>query len=78
MAIQLGTKEKPVRVNCDVSNHYRWLYVKVDYVQQQLIDALEMQEDDRLLQDFNIDRGTNLSWSNCDTLRTRGASLDAT
>ena len=60
-AIQLGSKEKPVRVNCDASNHYRWLYVKVNYEQQQLIDALEMQEGDRLLQDFNIDRGTNLN-----------------
>jgi hypothetical protein len=61
MSIQLGSKEKPVRVNCDVANHYRWLYVKVNYEQQQLIDALEMQEGDRLLQDFNIDRGANLS-----------------
>ena len=59
--IQLGSKEKPVRVNCGMANHYRWLYVKVNYEQQQLIDALEMQEGDRLLADFNIDRGTNLS-----------------
>ena len=50
--IQLGSKEKPVRVNCDTANHYRWLYVKVNYEQQQLIDTLEMQEGDRLLQDF--------------------------
>ena len=61
LAIAFGTKEDPVRVNCDVSNQYRFLYVKVDYAQQQLIDELEMQEGDRLLQDFNIDRGTNLS-----------------
>ena len=62
MAIQLGTNEEPVRVNCDVSNHYRWLYVKVNHEQQQLIDALEMWEGDRL-QDFNTDHGTNLCWN---------------
>ena len=61
MAIQLGTKEKPVWVNCDVANHYRWLYVKVDFTQQNLIEVLEMQEADRLLEDFNITRGTNVS-----------------
>ena len=66
--IQLGSKEKPARVNCDVATHYRWLYVKVNYEQQQLIDALEMQEGDRLLQDFNIDRGTNLS---CNEVKLR-------
>ena len=42
MTIALGTKENPVRVNCDVSGQYRFLYFKVDYTQQQLIDELEM------------------------------------
>ena len=62
MTTQLGTKENPVRVTCDVSNNYRWLYVKVDHEQQQLIDALEMREGDRL-QDFNTDHGASLCWS---------------
>jgi len=61
MTIQLGTKEDPVRVNCDVSDKYRYLYVRVNREQQQLIDALEMQENERL-QDFN-ERGTNLMWN---------------
>jgi hypothetical protein len=61
MTIQLGTKEEPVRVNCDVSDRYRYLYVRVNREQQQLIDALETQEGERL-QDFN-DRGTNLLWN---------------
>ena len=60
MAITLGTKENPVRINCDIWSQYRFLYVKVDHAQQQLIDELEMQEGERLLQDFKIDRGTNL------------------
>ena len=49
MAVQLGSKEKPARVNCDVTTYCRWLYGKVNYEQQQLIDALEMQEGDRQL-----------------------------
>ena len=60
--MQLGTKEEPVRVNCDVLDKYRYLYVRVNREQQQLIDALEMQENERL-QDFNADRGTNLMWN---------------
>ena len=62
LAIQLGTKEEPARVNCDVSDHYRLLYVSVNHEQQQLIDALEMREGERL-QDFNTDHGTNLIWT---------------
>ena len=61
MAIQLGAKENPVRVNCAIASHDRWPYVKVNYTQQNLIEALENQEADRLLEDFNITRGTNLS-----------------
>ena len=60
MAIVLGSKEKPVRVNYDVTNQHRWIYVKVDYEQQQIIDA-EMQEGDRQIHNFG-DRGTNLVW----------------
>ena len=60
-AIQLGSREKPVRVSCDTAAQYSWIYVKVNYEQQQLIDTLEMQEGDRQLQNFN-DRGTNLAW----------------
>ena len=61
MAVLLGSREKPVRVNCDVTNQRRCLYVKVNSEQQQIIDALEMQEGDRQLQNFG-DRGTNLAW----------------
>ena len=65
MAIQLGAKENPVRANCDTVYRYRWIYVKVDYTQQTLIEALENQEADRLLEDFNIERGTNLGCGEC-------------
>ena len=58
MAIALGTREKPVRVNCDVTNQHRWLYVKVDFEQQQIIDTLEMQEGDRQLHTFGIEGPT--------------------
>ena len=61
MAIALGTREKPVRVNCDVTSQHRWIYVEVDYEQHQIIDALEMQEGDRQLHNFG-DRGANLAW----------------
>ena len=58
MTIHLGTKEEPVRVNCDVSDRYRYLYVRVIREQQQLSGAFQTQEGETL-QDFN-DRGANL------------------
>jgi len=60
--IQLGTKEEPVRVYCDASDRYRWLYVRVNRQQQEIIEALETKEGERL-QGFNIDQGTNLCWN---------------
>ena len=63
--IQLGTKDNPVRVNCDVTNHYRWIYVRVDYTQRTLIEALESQEADRLLSDIYVTKGTNISCGEC-------------
>ena len=61
MAVELGTREKPVRVNCDVSSYHRWIYVRLDPEQQQIIDALEMHEGDRQLYSF-ADRGSNVAW----------------
>ena len=50
-----------MRVNCDVTNHYRWLYVRVGYTQRTLIEALESKEADRLLSDIYVTKGTNVS-----------------
>jgi hypothetical protein len=61
MAIDLGTKEAPVRVNCDVTDHHRWLFVRLNPEQQKIIDALEMREGDRQLYSF-ADRGSNVNW----------------
>ena len=63
--IQLGTPEKPVRVNYDETTKYRWLFVKVDYTQHTLIEALEKQEAERLHTDIHIRQGTNLGYGEC-------------
>ena len=65
MTIQLGTKESPVRVNCEVTNNYRWIYVRVDYTQRTLMEALESQETERLLSDVYVTTGTNLGHGEC-------------
>ena len=62
---QLGTPEKPVRVNFDETTKYRWLFVKVDYTQHTLIEALEKQEAERLELDAYTQQGTNLGYGEC-------------
>ena len=58
--IELGAQEKPVRVTCDRATNYRHIYVKVDYTQQELIEALENNEYGRLARNLLAERGTNL------------------
>ena len=58
--INLGTPEKPVRVTYDLITNYRWIYVKVDYTQHSLIEALESRELDRRSTNLRVTQGTNL------------------
>ena len=63
--IQLGTPEKPVRVNYDETAKYRWLFVNVDYTQHTLIEALDRQEAERLQTDIYTRQGTSLGYGEC-------------
>ena len=59
---ELGTREKPVRVTCDLTTNYRYIYVKIDYTQQELIETLENNEYGRLARNLYVEKGTNLAY----------------
>ena len=60
--IELGTREKPVRVTCDLTTHYRHISVKISPQQHEQIEALESDEHLRLARNLYVERGTNLAY----------------
>ena len=65
--LQLGSKEHPVTVTCNVSTPFRsrYIYVRIDEVQRSQIEALECLELDRLTPPHYTQKGTNVYNGEC-------------